>query len=285
MGRLGGSSIDNPWVLDSHGGLALEIPHRPRHALSDMLAAVANLPAAHSEAPSSCHLDIIYGPPSTILQQPLSVRTSGATSRTTTTTLIRAARNEVTENRRHSTGAANSQRSRARARERAAREQLDPNRTPPRAYFNGTMGPGPWDRPLVRRVCNALPSAVHAGSRTERHLRLTTEDLYLDAAHPLLLAEPRDHHVCSICWAVKSHPVSYKCGHSHCYVCIRVALEQKWECPDCAQVMYEAPFRHYGEEQSIRGDYPQWIDESRVQGDWEGLIFPRRRLIVVEDSP
>ncbi|KAJ7350496.1 hypothetical protein DFH08DRAFT_958163 [Mycena albidolilacea] len=104
---------------------------------------------------------------------------------------------------------------------------------------------------------------------------LTAEALYIDDARPPVIATPKPHHVCGICFGIKSHPVSYLCGHSHCFVCIRVWLERQWSCPDCAQKMRMAPFRHYGEESSITWDYPFWTDDSRVSYSYEGLIFPR----------
>ena len=47
----------------------------------------------------------------------------------------------------------------------------------------------------------------------------------------------------------------YACGHSHCYVCIRIWLEKKWTCPECVQVMNAPPFRHYAEEAGIAHGY------------------------------
>jgi hypothetical protein len=41
-----------------------------------------------------------------------------------------------------------------------------------------------------------------------------------------------------------------------------------------------APFRHVGEEASLREQYPDWDDQSRVAYDWEGLVFPAARVIV-----
>ncbi|KAJ7704267.1 hypothetical protein B0H14DRAFT_3526694 [Mycena olivaceomarginata] len=120
---------------------------------------------------------------------------------------------------------------------------------------------------------------------------LTEAALYNDNARPPVLAVPKPHHVCSICWAAKSHPVSYLCGHSHCYVCIRLWLEKQWTCPDCSHEMSIAPFRHYGEENSIEYDYPFWKDNSRVSYSFHGLIFPPAPapgpiiLLDIEDSP
>ncbi|KAJ7248187.1 hypothetical protein B0H12DRAFT_1235095 [Mycena haematopus] len=157
---------------------------------------------------------------------------------------------------------------------RAARDRvnLPPQRaaTPPRAQ--------------QRRV-----SVAGAGYRVPRRVPLTAAALYVDEARPPILAIPKPHHVCSICFELKSHPVSYVCGHSHCFVCIRVWLEKDWKCPDCGQEMHMAPFRHYGEEQSIADDYPFLTDDSRVALSFAGLSFPSPPapviILDVEDDP
>ncbi|KAJ7678411.1 hypothetical protein B0H17DRAFT_1078874 [Mycena rosella] len=85
---------------------------------------------------------------------------------------------------------------------------------------------------------------------------------------------------------MKSHPVSSRCGHSYCYVCIRIWLQKKWTCPVCIKVIREAPFRHYGEEDSIESDYPAWRDSSRVAYRWDGLVFPvAPKVVIMPDSP
>ncbi|KAJ6463766.1 hypothetical protein C8R47DRAFT_1224922 [Mycena vitilis] len=112
------------------------------------------------------------------------------------------------------------------------------------------------------------------GRRDFREAPLTRDDLWLDEERPPVLAVPKPHHVCGLCRDVKSHPVSYACGHSHCYACIRVWLEGKWTCPKCDDVMRRAPVRHEGEEDGIKFDYPWWKDRSVVSYSWEGLEFP-----------
>ncbi|KAJ7231596.1 hypothetical protein B0H12DRAFT_1239912 [Mycena haematopus] len=145
-------------------------------------------------------------------------------------------------------------------------------------------------RNLANGVPRTPPRRTHDGGyRVPRRIPLTAEALYIDDARPPVLATPKPHHTCSICWSVKSHPVSYPCGHGHCFVCIRVWLEKHWTCPDCNTQMFMAPFRHYGEESSIAEDYPFWKDDSRVALSFSGLSFPRppREVIVldIEHSP
>ncbi|KAF8145912.1 hypothetical protein K438DRAFT_1991382 [Mycena galopus ATCC 62051] len=142
---------------------------------------------------------------------------------------------------------------------------------------------GPLTASAIRslRVINApsaIRSALRAAGRPVTSLTrrsLCEADLYNDDARPPVLATPKPHHVCGICFSVKSHPVSYLCGHSHCYVCIRIWLGRRKTCPECTQVMHIAPFRHYGEELGIAFDYPFWVDDSRVLYSFEGLVFPR----------
>ncbi|KAJ7707081.1 hypothetical protein B0H16DRAFT_1746641 [Mycena metata] len=78
-------------------------------------------------------------------------------------------------------------------------------------------------------------------------------DLYLDFARPPSNPEikVKPHHTCTICQGLKSHPVTVKCGHSYCYVCIRLWLEKKWSCPECMATITCRPFRHYPEEAGL----------------------------------
>ncbi|KAJ7024618.1 hypothetical protein C8F04DRAFT_1270162 [Mycena alexandri] len=116
------------------------------------------------------------------------------------------------------------------------------------------------------------------GFRVVRDTPLTEADLYLDSARPPTLTTDRKHQTCSICLRVKSHPVAYLCGHSHCYVCIRLRLEENWTCPvsSCRQLIRRAPHRHHPEEEGIELDFSDWHqhNHSRVSYDWHGLTFP-----------
>jgi hypothetical protein len=81
---------------------------------------------------------------------------------------------------------------------------------------------------------------------------------------------------------------SYKCGHSYCYVCIRLRLEEEWSCPypDCNRVMQRAPKEDVGEAETVAADYPERVDKSRVAYSWDGLEFPYRpAAIYVSSSP
>ncbi|KAJ7925441.1 hypothetical protein B0H13DRAFT_2314449 [Mycena leptocephala] len=121
---------------------------------------------------------------------------------------------------------------------------------------------------------------IHLGPRAKRGPALTTEQLYLTAEHtPEVPAEIvlKPYHHCNICWSIKSHPVAYKCGHSHCYVCIRVWLQKNLSCPHCKATVHETPYIHMGERQAIEADYPQWVDKSKVDLRWSGLQFPAPR--------
>ncbi|KAJ7178323.1 hypothetical protein C8R43DRAFT_1117712 [Mycena crocata] len=63
-------------------------------------------------------------------------------------------------------------------------------------------------------------------------------------------------------------------------------LEREWTCPDCTTTMLRKPFRHYGEEAWLAGEYPGWKDASKVEYKWDGLKFPKyRKIIVIPDSP
>ncbi|KAJ7154822.1 hypothetical protein C8R46DRAFT_1041794 [Mycena filopes] len=61
-------------------------------------------------------------------------------------------------------------------------------------------------RPVLGPVVNGCYAV--GGSRVDHHPALTHADLYLDALRPPTFKDPEAHHVCAICWSVKSHPVT-----------------------------------------------------------------------------
>ncbi|KAJ7774518.1 hypothetical protein DFH07DRAFT_952225 [Mycena maculata] len=131
--------------------------------------------------------------------------------------------------------------------------------------------------PFIRRANGRRTRMVRGwpgASRRDRDRPLTETDLLINGEAPPEQLPKKPHHKCSICHLVKSHPVSYICGHSHCYVCIHLWLEHKWTCPDCTTPMYRPPFRQYGEEDWIAQEYPKWKDRSQVDYSWDGLVFP-----------
>ncbi|KAJ7093757.1 hypothetical protein C8R44DRAFT_890661 [Mycena epipterygia] len=129
-------------------------------------------------------------------------------------------------------------------------------------------------------------SSVGGGSRAIRERNLAAEDLWVNQVGPKEDILPsKAHHKCSVCHLVKSHPVSYVCGHSHCYMCVRLHLESDWGCPKCARVMYQAPFRQYAEEDALVAEYPERRDGSIVEYKWDGLVFPKRPEQVEVDVP
>ncbi|KAJ7470055.1 hypothetical protein B0H11DRAFT_2237971 [Mycena galericulata] len=175
-----------------------------------------------------------------------------------------------------------STRVRARIARQDARER-EAGRQAVAARIAARTNPGPGRTRLVRR---RDPAVDDVGEREERDLPLRRESLWLTGGRPAEIPGCKPHHLCGICYGPKSHPVSYTCGHSHCYVCIRVWLQQSWACPVCKTVMRIPPFRHFGEEDSMAADYPDWVDESRVDYSWDGLRFPKPpRVRIAPDTP
>ncbi|KAJ7271701.1 hypothetical protein C8J57DRAFT_1226281 [Mycena rebaudengoi] len=134
-----------------------------------------------------------------------------------------------------------------------------------------------------RRTPRAETAEEVKGTRALRDLPLQPQDLWAGAQGPPEVATPHAHHQCGICFNLKSHPVSYRCGHSHCYTCIRIWLEQSWLCPTCRAPMTERPFRNFDLEASIAHDHPRHVDTSVVTYSWDGLHFPAP--FIVPDSP
>ncbi|KAJ6476012.1 hypothetical protein C8R47DRAFT_1220480 [Mycena vitilis] len=124
------------------------------------------------------------------------------------------------------------------------------------------------------------------GKRDARAKPLQVEDLYVGHARPPVRAAVVGH-VCCICGGVKSHPVRNKCGHSYCYVCIRLRLEREWTCPAarCSRLIRKAPVKDVGELESIQADYAASPDESAVLYTWDGLRFPNLARPIVLSPP
>ncbi|KAJ7042213.1 hypothetical protein C8F04DRAFT_1176384 [Mycena alexandri] len=120
-------------------------------------------------------------------------------------------------------------------------------------------------------------SQAQAGYREPRTTALTREDLYDEGRLPAALAFSRPSQRCSLCAAVKCHPVSYLCGHSHCYACIRLWLDRDWRCPvsTCRALITREPHRHFAEEQALAEAFPNWVDATSVAYSWDGLTFPK----------
>ncbi|KAJ7024362.1 hypothetical protein C8F04DRAFT_1270379 [Mycena alexandri] len=116
---------------------------------------------------------------------------------------------------------------------------------------------------------------ISLGMRDKRTVPLTPENVLVTDAVPPTVLTTRAHQTCGICLHTKSHPVSYLCGHSHCYRCIRVWLEKKFTCPTCRTVMNRAPHRNYIEEEGLALDHPNFVDTSVVDYNWDGLRFPQ----------
>ncbi|KAJ6477126.1 hypothetical protein C8R47DRAFT_1140796 [Mycena vitilis] len=144
-------------------------------------------------------------------------------------------------------------------RRQADQERRRPQRPPPAPR-----------RPAIRLI-------APDGRRRERDTPLTVEDLYLDDARPPDITYPKLQHICILCLGMKSHPVSYfNCGHTHCFVCIRVRVETSWSCPDCGTIITRPPRKSDAEEAAIKADFGDW-DRSKVSYSWAGLSFPRPR--------
>ncbi|KAJ7660347.1 hypothetical protein DFH06DRAFT_1326477 [Mycena polygramma] len=100
------------------------------------------------------------------------------------------------------------------------------------------------------------------GFRTPRETPFAVKDLYVTDARPPADSDPLPHHECSVCYNIKSHPVAYRCGHSHCYVCVRQWLEISWGCPLCGVEMTDEPMCSDDAKRAIAFDHPDWQDHS-----------------------
>ncbi|KAJ7186239.1 hypothetical protein B0H12DRAFT_1246730 [Mycena haematopus] len=166
------------------------------------------------------------------------------------------------------------------------RRSLFKHRGSPRK--KGSINTGPPSR--IRAYSPPSKSGIRYihGKRRKREVPLTADDLYLDDARPSTTQIADAGHRCPICQYIKSHPVANKCGHSYCYVCIRLRLEQEWTCPvaDCNRISRHPPTFDVGEAASVATDYPDRVDESTVSFSWDGLSFPfRPKSILIPPTP
>ncbi|KAJ7821476.1 hypothetical protein B0H14DRAFT_3471539 [Mycena olivaceomarginata] len=111
------------------------------------------------------------------------------------------------------------------------------------------------------------------GKREVREHPLEEDDLYLDDARPDDVWWPQLAHTCHACLNAKSYPVKLVCGHSACFVCMRLLFETQWECPQCGENVTHQPVAHVEEAAAIERDFPGW-DKSKVAYGWQGLSFP-----------
>ncbi|KAJ7164593.1 hypothetical protein C8R43DRAFT_1122470 [Mycena crocata] len=140
---------------------------------------------------------------------------------------------------------------------------------PPRTMANVSAG--------ATRVRSASERArITDGWREVRPEDLTAADLFQTAKHPPIGTTDRVHQRCSICLQIKSHAVGYACGHSHCYVCIRLWLEHQFSCPICRTIMHTTPIRNLDYDAGIEYDFPLRKDESVVDYSFDRLRFPKR---------
>ncbi|KAJ7154952.1 hypothetical protein C8R43DRAFT_1126336 [Mycena crocata] len=145
---------------------------------------------------------------------------------------------------------------------------------------NPLMMHGPIRNPsMMPGTRRTGPNALAVkGWRLSRATPLTHEDLWVDGVGPQVQLPKEPHHKCGICRHVKSHPVTNFCGHSYCYVCIRLWFEHEFTCPECMTVVWLAPMRQFAEEAYLRSAYPEWhqADLSKVRYKWIDLVLPGR---------
>ncbi|KAJ7434714.1 hypothetical protein FB451DRAFT_1418642 [Mycena latifolia] len=256
---LQGLSLANPWVLRDNGQLVRfrenTAAWNPSTPILELVRACENASAPAATAPP-CKLIIYKGPPSSIIPRTRLPAAPAVGVARSDTSICRAreelmqgsgkARSAMTRpgtTRPAMTVRAGRSRRRATRSARARRDVLTP--------------PLPVDPNACRPQRTALP----------RH----------DA--PDVYGEVKPHHTCAICFGMKSHPVAAYCGHSFCYICIRLWLDKKRTCPVCVDPIPEPPRRNLGEEASIAYDYPDWVDESKVPYSWDGIVFPPKKVL------
>ncbi|KAJ7100992.1 hypothetical protein C8R43DRAFT_1141254 [Mycena crocata] len=162
-----------------------------------------------------------------------------------------------------------------RAQEQARRARREARDDAERAAELAMNPPRP--RPTLHSIKPRIDDGAWRETRSEP---LTAADLFQTDVRSPLGTTDRVHQRCSICLQIKSHPVFYVCGHGHCYVCARLWLEERWNCPECRAIMHTEPIRIIDYEKGMECDFPGRRDESVVDYSWERLRFPRRLRIL-----
>ncbi|KAJ7884170.1 hypothetical protein B0H14DRAFT_3432584 [Mycena olivaceomarginata] len=111
------------------------------------------------------------------------------------------------------------------------------------------------------------------GWRTARQEPLEEDDLHLDDVRPDDISWPQLEHTCRLCLNAKSHPVKLQCGHSACFVCVRLLLETQRDCDECGMLVTRRPQLDVEQVAAIERLHPGW-DRSKVAFGWDGLKFP-----------
>ncbi|KAJ7430615.1 hypothetical protein B0H11DRAFT_2134874 [Mycena galericulata] len=159
-------------------------------------------------------------------------------------------------------------------------EQADPMVISDTEDSDNNSGPsGSSSHSAQQLITNALPRAADPGSRILRSIPLRAEDLLLNGVTIAGNRECNDPaYTCGICLGLKSHPVSTQCGHTFCFVCVRLALESSFACPMCGIVMHHSPHRVHDLEDIIVAAYPKQRDNTIVKWEtaWGGLSFPKQ---------
>ncbi|KAJ7049775.1 hypothetical protein C8F01DRAFT_1348956 [Mycena amicta] len=81
--------------------------------------------------------------------------------------------------------------------------------------------------------------------------------------------------ICRICRTVKSHSVLLMCGHSFCFVCARLTLNDDFKCAVCGVLQYRPPIPFPQERETISLAIAPEVDQSMVVFNWSGVRFPR----------
>ncbi|KAJ6537003.1 hypothetical protein B0H19DRAFT_381964 [Mycena capillaripes] len=122
-------------------------------------------------------------------------------------------------------------------------------------------------------------SRFTSGARIQRSRPLRAVDLMVNG---VTISGDRscadDSFKCAICWGLKSHPVVTTCGHTFCFVCIRISLETSFQCPFCREQILGPPVRSTDFDNVLKAAYPNQPDNTHVRwGDaWRGLTWPKR---------
>ncbi|KAJ7496074.1 hypothetical protein B0H11DRAFT_1910337 [Mycena galericulata] len=296
--RSRGGTSDNPWPVSSSP------PPAPQD-VAPSAPSVAPRPVATTHPlrkirifdspPLSNTLRINKGPPSTIPRD--LARRQGATS-----DFAAAARRAIgtisplppvpNDRERHAQAIERQRQRRRDARDRRQADDARINRATAEyeearqalVALATNAPPARASRPRIRPNCAGTPLDP-LGWRAPHEEELTRDDLLLNGVAPTPRETNRSHQRCGICLHIKSHPVSQVVSliPPPCTP-VGTAIATCASASGSSSVMNMPPHRNYEEEAGLALDFPDWVDESVVDYSWEGLRFPRCRVIIAPDS-
>nr|GAT42899.1 predicted protein [Mycena chlorophos] len=144
--------------------------------------------------------------------------------------------------------------------------------------------------PRPKKTMKIYPYSSAHGDRTIDAMGWQIDDAYTTDERPPETPSCELPEWCQLCGNFLSHPLCMRrCAHEFCYACIRERFKSTFVCYSCGKLAtlpikiedsaeLQKQWAKYYEEKY------QWVDKSEVTYDFEGLIYPRRDLMYLDND-